>query len=299
MSEVEAVVAADPVPEKKKRSRSKQNKSPKGGGVVILGERFVCNLSGRIVSRVVLIPGVADAVFANVPCAVAWINQNYAHAPEKQEELKASLCAEYEQDPSLLVPAPDRSLLVDFGGSQTYEQWIGPLHFWDRLTEASGCTVQQYKASLKGGVSKRGKKNETRLPFDAAMYVISHGKGASGCKVVDSHDGAEEDADADPAPIDGDKKKKRKSSLTPVKAMRKLSSFVHAHPLDDKVDKKLQQPAYKTVFRQLDGATVIALQHVHGADDKEVANVIASQLLGEKVYGPAVAIFTRKTIVKL
>jgi hypothetical protein len=255
-----------------------------GLGVVVIGDRFVCSYSGRVVDHAVFIPGVDTACFANLPCAFAWLEDESNVSAETQDKLKSAMAAEYEQTLENVVRAPKRNLLVDFGGDRYYSEWIGPLAFWDRHTEAQGSTVDEWKKRGNQTAARRGKGAAARVAFDAAAYVIAYGKGAAGCKKVNTVDGA---AIA----------KGTKNVLTIVKAYRKLQTFINGHVSEEEDARQLYE------IRQLSStngwyASVI-VPHEGVVPEDKLRNNIASQVVGFNVYGPAVVVFTRKHSQKI
>ncbi len=255
-----------------------------GLGVVVIGDRFVCSYSGRVVDHAVFIPGVDSACFANLPCAFAWLEDESNVSEDTQNKLKTAMAAEYEQTLENVVRAPKRSLLVDFGGDRYYADWIGPLQFWDRLTDAHGSTVAEFKQRGNQTAARRGKGAAARVAFDAAAYAIAYGKGAAGCKKVNTIDGAQTAKGA-------------KNVLTIVKAYRKLQTFINGHVSEGEEAKQL-----------------FAIQQLHGTDgwyasvlvpcegvvpEDKLRNNIASHIVGFNVYGPAVVVFTRKHSQKI
>lgn len=269
--EIDPVVEETAKKNTKKRARSKPA-AKKGPGVIILGaNHFACSYSGRVVERVILVPGIKDAAFANIPCAFSWIEENVKDA-EKQQALKQAVCDEYEQSIETVVRAPHREYLQDFGGKMGYDEWIGPLKFWDVFTSNSGSTVKDYNQSLKGGASKRG---AGRVTFESAMYVLAHGKNS--VKIINALDGAVE--------------KGAKERLTPVAALRKLHSFIAKNGAAE---------AWDVQSHSTDGIFGFYLTPKAGVvvDDK-LFNNVASQITGVRTFGPAVLTFTRKTSIKV
>lgn len=272
-----------PEPEKKSKKRSRSSKPKpiaKGPGVVIINNHFVCSYSGRIIEKAIFIPGVTTAAFANFPCAFAWIEENVKDAA-KQEELKRITCDDYEQTVESVVRAPIREKLSDFGGDLIYDEWMGPLKFWDILTDAQGSSVKDFQASLKGDTKRRGGKTNGRVTFESAMYVVSSGKGAAGCKKINALDGAVE--------------KGAKDRLTPISALRKIGTFTSKNTPKDSTE-----PLWVQVDVGGDNYRGWAVTPVVGYEpDEKLLNNIATQVCGHKVYGPAVILFTRKTSVKV
>lgn len=255
-----------------------------GLGVVIIGDRFICSYSGRVVDHAVFIPGVDTACFANLPCAFAWLEDESNVSVEVQDKLKAAMALEYEQTLENVVRAPKRSQLADFGGDKYYSEWIGPLVFWDRLTEAQGSTVGEWKQRGNSTATKRGKGAAQRIAFDAAAYTIAYGKGAAGCKKVNTIDGA---------PVE----KGAKNVLTIVKAYRKLQTFINGHVSAEEDARQLYQVRQISSANGWYASAIVPCDNVVPED--KLRNNIASQLAGFSVYGPAVVVFTRKHSQKI
>jgi len=266
----------------KKRERAKKV-APEiaGPGVVVLGDRFVCSYSGEFSPSAIFIPGVDTACFHNIPCALAFLEESGA-PPEVQVRYKQALCDAYEQPLELVERAPQRHYLANFGGDRFYDEWIGPLELWDRLTETSGTTVAQYKdrkQGAKGSAVKRGRGGDARVSFLAAPYVVAYGKGAAGCKLVNALDGVKEEEEHD-----------AKDTMTMVRALRKLQTFIKGH--DGEADFKIKSDfgeGYYAFFIGTDAPVTLPKLHNH----------IASSITTKQCYGPAVFIFTRKFSVKV
>lgn len=267
----------------KKRARPKRVVPEiAGAGVVVLGDRFVCSYSGEFGPSAVFIPGVDTACFRNLPCAFAFLEDSGAKE-EVVQKYKQAICDAYEQELNTVERAPKRELLANFGGERYYDEWIGPLHFWDRLTESGGLTVAQYlakKKSRNGGATKRGKGSGARVSFDAAPYTIAYGKGPAGCKLVNALDGVEVDEDVDV-----------KKTMSMVRAMRKLQTFCNAHKdLNVEVCSAHAEGYY---------AFYVDAKDPTGSIPAKFQNHIAQQLLGKTAFGPATFIFTRKYSQKI
>ncbi len=276
----ELIVAGltDVVPKKAKAKRSRSSKK-KGAAtrVTIVGDRFVCNYSGHLSEKAVFVPGL-DAAFANLPSAWAWIEEQVAK-PEEQQELKNAALSAYEQLDALVVRAPERTKLADFGGDLEYHEWIGGLSLWDNFTTAKGLTVTEYRKHTQKTNAKRGKTAKT--PYIAAMYVLPHKKGAP--KVINTLDGVETEKGA-------------KGVLTPVRAMRKLATFINATSNVVDGDEKTKLPVFRQELLVGPGYSIIACIP---RDDDVVGehaaslNKTATDIAGLSVYGPAVAFFTK------
>lgn len=261
--------AASPKP----RSRASTKRKPETHGAVltVLGDRFVCPYSGRLIERGVRIPGL-EAVFANLPCAVAWLTENVKD--EKScENFKNALCEEYEQQPASVVRAPVRTQLMDFGGDLDYETWMGDLRFWDQLTMEKGLSVKDLAQLKKGAPVKKKARKNTKIEFQAGMYVIPHNKGA---KLVNALDGS---TDAEPM----------KGKLTPVSAIRKLEAFRNSHKDITLGASCRADPRFIAHTSSLEPNTEV--------DTTKLYNKVASRLTQQDCYGPAVFIFTKKTSV--
>jgi hypothetical protein len=285
-SEPVGAPAAPKKPAGKKRARAPAPAKPviAGHGVVIIGNHFVCTFSGHVSERGTFITGVDDAVFANIPCAIAWLNEFIPVAgKDAVDKLKLALCTDYDQTVEQVIAAPPRERLSDFGGNQFYSEWIGELHFWDRLTEAHGLTVAEWKLRQAGStVLKRGKGASHRIAFEATTYSIAYGKSVAGCKKVVAIDGA-------PA-VEG-----AKAQLTPVKCYRKLQAFMNAHPDQAFVIRHFDREGFflsALVPDETPGTVSIP-------PENKMANNIASQLAMVSVFGPATCTFTRKYSQKL
>lgn len=254
--------------------------------LTVLDQRFVCNYSGRVIKQAIFIPGHNNVCFANIPCAFAWLDDHSNATPEEIAKLKEAVCEEYEQPLESIVRAPPRNALSDFGGDQTYDAWFGLLRHWDILTETRGTTVVDFRANQKTkgkSASKKGKGAAAKVVFEPAMYVISYGKSAAGCKKINALDGAVEKGDKD--------------RLTPVAAIRKITTFINAHTEPAQEEGAPGKCPYARVTRDEDGFHFQGLTAL--AAEEKYANHIATQLVGLPIYGPAVVFFTRKTSVKV
>ena len=279
----------------RKRARGKKGDASKapaskpkaiGLGVNIIGSRFVCSYSGRVVDRAVFIPGVDTACFANIPCAFAWIAEESNVPEDAKQELRVAIAAEYEQTLEIIERAPERSQLVDFGGNKYYKEWIGMLEFWDRLTEASGSSVQEYKQRDNGAATKRGggRGQTARVVFDASAYTIAYNKGGAGCKKVNTIDGVATEKGA-------------KNVLTIVKAYRKLQTFINGHVSAEDEARQLFQVRQISSTAGWYASVIVPCENV--IPERKLLNNIASQLVGFEVFGPAVVVFTRKHTQKI
>ncbi len=279
----------------RKRARGKKSDASKvaaakpkavGLGVTIIGSRFVCSYSGRVVDRAVFIPGVDTACFANVPCAFAWIAEESNVPEDAKQELRAAIASEYEQTLEIIERAPERSQLVDFGGNKYYKEWIGMLEFWDRLTEASGSSVQEFKQRDNGAATKRGGRGgqAARVVFDASAYTIAYNKGGAGCKKVNTIDGAATEKGA-------------KNVLTIVKAYRKLQTFINGHVSTEDEARQLYQIRQLSSTAGWYASVIVPCENV--IPERKLLNNIATQLVGFEVFGPAVVVFTRKHTQKI
>lgn len=268
---------------KPKRQRSKKPRPLLSGpGVVPSGKRFVCSYSGELTERAIFIPGVNSACFLNVPCAVAYIEDN-AKSAEAQATLLQDLADAYGQTLGNLVRAPQNRLLANFGGDLFYEDWIGDLVKWDALTMLHGTTVEEFKNRGKKA-TKRGKRGNNSVTFEAATYSISAGKGAGGCRVVNT---LEDNIEAG-----------KKGQLTSVGALRKLEKFVRGSRNKEEGEAALEN--YLIEATRTSTAVILACVARQGTvPDEKKRNAIASALCEREVYGPALAIFTRKTAQKL
>ncbi len=287
--------AANATTATRKRARGKKSDPAKaaaakpkavGLGVNIIGSRFVCSYSGRVVDRAVFIPGVDTACFANIPCAFAWIAEESNVPEDTKQELRVATAAEYEQTLEIIERAPERTQLVDFGGNKYYKEWIGMLEFWDRLTEASGSTVQEYKQRDNGAATKRGGRGgqAARVVFDASAYTIAYNKGGAGCKKVNTIDGVATEKGA-------------KNVLTIVKAYRKLQTFINGHVSAEDEARQLYQVRQLSSTAGWYASVIVPCENV--IPERKLLNNIATQLVGFEVFGPAVVVFTRKHTQKI
>lgn len=220
MSETIAAAAATV---SRKRSRSKAKSAAKKNTVVILNDRFLCSYSGQLVQRAIFIPGIPTVAFANIPCALAWLDENVADTDERNKYTEM-LADEYEQTTQQFLRAPDRKYLTTFGGDRTYAEWIGDLRFWDVQADASGVTVADYQRGLK----RRGSKNprskseaSNKIVLERGACVIMHkGIGAAAVKRVVGVDGAAADTTEGP---------RKKGAMTPASAYSKLQTFANTN----------------------------------------------------------------------
>lgn len=257
---------------------------------MVVGDRVICNYSGRATTKGVAIPGAKGAAFCNLPCLFAWLDDNVP-AGELHDNAVAAVCEYYEQTRENIARAPDRSRLLTFGGDETYDQWIGGLSNWEALTESKGSTPEE----LQKGLSKRAKngkaaptkggKGKQGVTFSTGVWVVSHGKAAAGCVKANALDVAA--TAAEEGAVDNAAGKK----LTAVQIARKPRAYAKAHP--DEV---------RLVHTESDNfaADYCVLQNNLTAipDDKQY-NSVASNLTSVKVYGPASVTFFKKTSVKL
>ncbi len=264
---------ASPPKAPRKRTRSKP-KVKVANNVTIVASRFVCAYSGRVVVRAIIVAGQA---FANFPCAAAWLEENVADATERNKILQ-TLCEKYEQTIDSVGRAPPRERLLDFGGDLTYAEWIGHLQFWDKLSETNGTSVEEYRASLTATgantTTKRGKGANAKVIFEAGMYEIAYNKAAAGCRRVNAVD-------------EKDTVSKR---VTPVTAVRKINTFLNSNS---------ELFVRKHIDKDGLHAVVLVGAEAAGVIDTKFSNNIATQVVGEKVYGPACIIFTRKLVQKI
>lgn len=276
--EAEQVEHVDGEKPTKKRARSARKK-PAVKPVTTVNNRFVCNYSGSLTEKAIFLPGDQTVCFANLPCAFSYLESTIKDA-EKLQAAKVALCDAYEQNAETVQSAPDRSLLGVFGGDRSYEEWMGPLSFWNVLTNNVGTTVAEYQSNLKSG-GKRAVKGAGKVSFEAGLYVVSI-KGAP--RRVDAVDGAVE--------------KGAKESLTPVRAYRKLHTWIS------------KQKEHATNYRIVDIADAkdvwrgyaISLAPgvvADGEEQQKLYNQTVSMMSGLKHYGPAVLFVTRKTAVKI
>ena len=274
MEEVSLIAGGIPAVENKKRSRAKPK--PLGGAsLTVLDQRFVCNFTGRVVPKAIFFPGVHNVCFCNIPCAFAWLEDCSGADDITIAKHKQGICEEYEQTMDVIARAPKRDALSDFGGDMTYDAWIAPLREWDMLTDVKGTTVAEFRSADKNkgkSATKKGKGASAKISFDAAMYVVGHQGGAAKCKKVTAVDGADV-----------------KDGLSPVRAFRKINTFVTAHNGDVLPKKYVVDHIHTEAFN----ATYIVTADATAGDEK-LLNKVASQVLALQVYGPAVISFLRK-----
>lgn len=276
MTDIVPVVDATTTAKKtnKKRNRAKPKSLVAGPGVCVLGDRFVCSYSAQIRTHAIFVPGVDSVCFANIPCAFAWLEENVKNNEELLVKLKQATADEYQQPLESIERAPARETLSDFGGKLYYVEWFATLLFWDTLTESNGTTVAEYKNRNSNTAVKRGKGAQSKVAFEAAMYVVGHGGGAGKCKKINGLDGVAVDDGA------------TKALLTPVRAQRKLTNFISSHLLNDSAQ-------YQRKYVEKDNYIGVVLVTAGVADEK-LHNHVATELAGENCYGPAVFTFTRK-----
>ncbi len=268
-------------PAPKKRSREKPSAPRKKAikPVTIVNDRFVCSYSGAITEKAIFVPGDLSVCFANFPCAFAYLDATIKDA-EKLHAAKVAVCDAYEQNIETVQPAPDRGLLGVFGGDRSYEEWLGPLNFWNVLTSNSGTSVSEYRNLLKNG-GKRGTKGDGKITLEAGLYVVNT-KGNP--RRVDAVDGAVE--------------KGAKESLTPVRAFRKLDAFVAKSAKDN-------GPTFRIVdIGDVKGAwrgygVVLSADSKVAPGDAIPVNKIATAMSGLNHYGPACVFVTKKTSIKI
>lgn len=276
----------------KKRSRSSggaASRSRGGALPVIMGDRWVCAYSGHFCKHAVFIPGYLDKCFANIPCALAWLEETVSDET-KRDDLIGKLCHAYNQLPSNIIKARDRKHLLDFGGEMDYKSWIQPFKMWDEHAAQNGVTVEQWQESQK----KPKKKKEEKLTFEVGGYLVAHN--VKQPKRIEGLDGA-----AAPEVAEGEKAPP--APLTLAGATRKLVKF------QSQLDKKKEGEG--------DGATAVdegkhgfifnyaarpgfTAQYLSSFDevDPKLVNKLASQLTGDTVYGPAIFVFTKKVTLK-
>lgn len=273
--EVEQPEPVATAPQAPKRKR----KPAVGAGehVTTRGDYFVCNYTGRLVPSAVAIPGVRTAVFANVPCATAWLGANVKDVAVFNE-LASKLAEEYGQQ--LPLPcAPDRAMLGEFGGTLTYPEWMGALANWDRHTETAGFTLKQWNQRKRsGGASKRGKAE--RFTFEPGSYLIPVGA-TSRIRAIDSLEVG------------------TKGALTPVSATQKVCKFVSSHRLPG-TDDAPGKERYRTAHAEDKGVVIYCAVPLdpESAEPKQL-NTVATALAGHHCYGPARLDTPRKLSTKI
>jgi hypothetical protein len=257
---------------KKKRSRSSRKKPAGGTGIVTVADRFVCSYSGRMTAKAIIVPGLRGASFANIPCGVAWIEENIK-TEEERGKLLDTIAEEFDQPRDGLIRAPDRAQLAEFGGDKHYPEWMGALVHWDQVTEDKGTDVKSFKSGGRRVTAKKGKKNE-KITLESGMYSVSHNKSVAGVKKVNTIDGVEVE-------------KGTKGKLTAAGAARKINTFLKSNNPKD------ADAVFRAQFIENDGI----IGHyctAAGEVDKKLVNLIASKVLGVQCYGPAVLTLTKK-----
>lgn len=256
-----------------KRARPKS--VPKKG-VTVIGNHLLCSYSGRIVEKAIFVPGLAEVCFANLPCAFAWIEE-HVREPERQTMLKNAVCDRYEQPIDSVVRAPDWRLLEDFGGDRNYQEWIGPLKFWDVLTQSNGMDVKAYQESLRGG-KKSQKTAASKVTFEAGMHLLQ----MKGQKAINA--------------LDGKVEKGAKETLTATKAYKKVSAFASTQKVGES---DFAWHVQSVAGESFAGWVVTPPESADPEQIKKYRNHVASQVTNQECYGPGVLIFTRKAAIKV
>lgn len=273
---MEEVLASSPPPAPTKKRQRKAATGVKGPGVSFVHDRFVCAYSGVLRDKAVVIPDVSNAVFANIPCAVAWLEDNVKDE-NKRTALLAGLATKYEQVLDNMPRAPPHQQLDNFGGPDDYVHWIGDLSFWDQLTADGGIGVAEYKAQ-QPKKPPRTKSNTSKkvdsVAFDKGVAQLAHNKSATGGVT---------------------------QLTTPEEvaaAYAKVSHFCTQQNKDADVTSDafpLFIIAHYCVQR---GIVIGCAARGEGHGDKHLNNV-ASQVAGTAVYGPALLIAISKFTQKL
>ena len=246
-----------------KPKRKRDNTLLKGSGIVHAGTWFVCSYCGNTTPKALVPSSVIKGVaFDTFPCGLAWICEHASDATVSQTTRDA-FCKLYSQPPGLAIAAPPTTDLIQFGGKLTADTWLPNASLWQQLTQNMGVTIAEVP-------SARGKKAKAKaagavVSFEVGMYVIPI-KGAP--KLVNAVDGAP----------------KKPGDLTAVGAQRKLNKFATANP------------AYTVTHFDTDKFSVSGCT---GVSDTVNLNNTATQLAQTNVYGPAIALFTRKVSLKV
>jgi len=236
----------------------------KGSGIKFAGQHFVCSYCANT-SPVALVPSeaIARVAFDTLPCANAWVANN---APaDKIATLHAQLATMYGQPPGVAICAPSTAALLQFGGNQPFDTWLPDADLWGNHAVLYGVKHD--------GIAKKAKKAKAtaaaaNVVFEVGMYMIYNSKSAP--RKVDAIDGVPD---------------KPKGALTAADVQRKLAKFATAHKEQVYAVQHEDKPQFSVTYLAPSGGPV----------DESHINNIATQLVGRKVYGPAMALFTRKT----
>jgi hypothetical protein len=250
---------------KPKRLRAKKdNTALKGAGIALAGKWIVCQYCGNTNEKALvpaaLIKGVA---FDTFPCALAWVRDN-AKDELTATVLSEGLCKLYEQPPGVAAPAPSTAGLLQFGGKQTSDTWLPNSELWAQLTQAKGVTCEGLPSSKSR--SKKATAGGSVVTLEVGMYVIPL-KGAP--KKVEAVDGVA----------------KKAGELTAIEAVRKVNKWAKAND------------QYEVRHYDTERYSVTACNCA--APDAAHINNTATQLVGSNVYGPAIALLTRKLSIKV
>ncbi len=246
----------------KKRVRAPKPDVLKGKGVNLAGKWIVCSYCGDT-SPKALVPAelIKGVAFHSFPCGVAWI-EDHATAAQKQPLLE-SFATLTGQPVTSIVRAPATTDLVQFGGPLAPDRWLPNSELWAAHTELFGVSSDALPA---GKQRKKEGASTGAVTFEVGMYVIPV-KGAP--KAVNALDGAA----------------KKAGDVTPAGVLRKINKFA------------TDNGAYAVHHFDTERYSVTACDSA--LPDPAHINNTATQLAGSSVYGPAVAIFTRKCSVKV
>ena len=261
---------------KKSRKRSVRAKAiPNGDGLVSIGGNSICGYCAEVARKFLTLPDVTGAVFCTLPCGLGWVRDNVKD-PESCAELNLKVVALYGQVEGNVELAPHREALIAFGGSQTWEEWIGHLKMWRELTALHGKTIDEIKADLKSAVKKQKKTTKTNvLTLEKGSYEVASGKMLAGVrKLLDSEAG------------------EGKKIVEPQSVIAKINTFRNTHMNEEK------NQFVSIVYDQANMLVVTSKADVILEDEKHL-NKIVSTLVGESVYGPALVVLTKKFVIKI
>lgn len=242
-----------------KPKRKRAPPAKKTAPITVIGDRFVDSYTGQLSTHGIFVPGVSDKVFVTLPNAVRWIMEFH----NGDVDLIATTCEAYGQSVDNVRPSFRREELLEFGGKLLLSEWEQNHAIWRQHALEKGSTVAEWR---KGGA----KKTKTGVTFDAGSYVIPY-KGKS-MKPVNA--------------LDTDKAEKGK--LSTLAAFKKVHAFAKKHE------------GASAQYFVCDGADIIVCKPFAPTEpDAGIINNTATQLVGETVIGPAVAVFHRKKAVKL
>jgi hypothetical protein len=267
MEEGQVVETAPPAaqPKPKRQRAKKENTALKGDGIKCAGKWIVCQYCGNT-SEKALVPSslIKGVAFDTFPCGLAWIK---AHSDDGlvSAALCEGLCKVYGQPPNQALAAPATTGLIQFGGSLTADQWLPNSELWRQLTQREGVNFDGLPSN-KGKSTKKAAGAQTAVVLEVGVYVIPL-KGAP--KRVEAIDG----------------KPKVQGEVTYAEAVRKIRKWAKAND------------GYNVQHYDHDNHSVTACHSQ--APLLEHLNNTATQLVGTSVYGPALAVLTRKVSVKV